>query len=568
MSIMDGARRRDEPITVVVPLADLLPAFRDSIEQARTSDGWDEAQLLRAIQREFDFLAPHTSARIDEVSTDSGNQEVLILAFSPPETRDLVRLERAFAKATRRAERGDAKGAIPELERVVDEAPEVAKYRRALGQAYLVAGDSERAEDELLRSLALDPRNGDALTLLGNLYMQAGRPDRALPLYERSAEIETNVYAVTNAGAALAKLGRIDEAIATFRRATDIDAGYPNAWYAIGLALSQKQELRLIPEAIAALERAITAQGHSAERAAIEQQSRRLLMSLSRLNANETARGDGDAVLARALEEPLPGNDLPVRVEGGAVSGALAKIEFGWVHNRPYHRVITAGEPNAARLHMVLHELEHLRLTSLARSTGTNRWFATGSVEEATARRAISADVQRIAKRGAGEAQARTFAEYASHGLLSQLYNFPVDFLIEDRLLARYPVLREVVFQAIVAQLDTSRRILQDKSIAAMTPRVVFRANAAMNGAFAYWVDARFPGRTDFAAEFGRSETGPLSRSLFAQWSKAQETWTPGAELTWVDQWARSLGLRDWYTWVDDSSGRDEAADRTDIVEP
>lgn len=104
----------------------------------------------------------------------------------------------------------------------------------------------------------------------------------------------------------------------------------------------------------------------------------------------------------------------------------------------------------------MLHELEHLRLTSAARAAGSNRWFATTVAETATAHRALDADVARVIKGGMGGAEARKFAMYGSEGLLGQRYNLPVDLLIEDRLLRRYPRLRELIFQSVVGQFTTA----------------------------------------------------------------------------------------------------------------
>ena len=560
----------EPPLRVVVRLSDLLPEFRDSIEVARTNAGWDDVILQQAIRRSFDFLAPYTIARVERLSPDGGEaDEFLVLDFSGAGVRDVPGTERAFAKATRQAERGDVKGALGELERIVREIPEVAKYHRALGQAYFVLNRPGEAEDELLRSLALDPRDPDALTLLGNLYARSGRPAKAVALYRRSIELMPNVYALTNTGAALAELGELDEAIASLRRAIDIDVKYPNAWWGLGLALSRKEDLSLLPEAIAALDKAIATAGTAPANSEIRDQARRLLMGLSQIDANEVWQRQGPATIDAAVAESLSRGDLPIRFEEGAPAGVLAKIEYGWVHNRPYHRVLTGGQDRPDRAHHVLHELEHLRLTSAARAAGQNRWFATTATETAAAHRALDADVARVIKGGMSGGEARKFATYGVQGLLGQLYNFPVDLLIEDRLLERYPRLRELIFQSVVGQLTTALKILNNRDIAAMTPRTIFRANAAMNGAFALWLEDRFPGRTQFAQEFGKADTASISRALYAQWKEASKAWRPGAELRWIDDWAGTLGLRSWYRWVDDTEDEEEGAGSvSDLVEP
>jgi len=212
--------------TFFVRLEDLLPDVRAAIECARTSDGWDLQTLRRAINHEFDFLGAFTDVRIDgrppveavpSAQLIDERAEWLVLGFTPPAGRDLATAERTFQQSTRRAERGDAKGAMPQLRRISAEFPEVAKFHRALGQAHLVLGELDDAEDEFLRSRIWTPSIVTPLTLLGNLYSRRDRPAEAIPLYERSLELGRNVYALNNLGAALAQTGQKVRAIECLR---------------------------------------------------------------------------------------------------------------------------------------------------------------------------------------------------------------------------------------------------------------------------------------------------------------------------------------------------------------
>ena len=202
----------DSRAYVFTPLSHLLPPVQQALEEARQPDGWDEQRLNQIIRHEFGFLGPFTAARIERgVPSRPPDEEVLVIEFSPPAGRDLVAAERRFGKATTRAQRGEVRQVLEDLKQLVADFPEVAKYHRALGQAHLVLEEHGDAEGELLSSLALDPRDPDALTLLGNLYTKSKAPAKAIPLYERSLQIQRNVYALTNLGAALAETGRPKE---------------------------------------------------------------------------------------------------------------------------------------------------------------------------------------------------------------------------------------------------------------------------------------------------------------------------------------------------------------------
>lgn len=321
---------------------------------------------------------------------DGFPEDILFVSFRPPEGRDLPKAEDRFQKATARADKGEVKEAQRDFKKLVADFPEIAKYHRALGQASLVLQDYDRAEDELLRSLALDPRDPGALTLLGNLYARRGTPAKAIPLYRRSLALEPNVYAFTNLGAALVETGQVDAGVEVLRQAITQDPSYPNAWYGLGLALSRKQGLGFIPEAIECLDGALEQMGGRRASPDLWDTTQELLGTLSQIEAREStprARAAIEAAIARYSVE----GDLPVRLEEGAIKGGqLAKIEFGWVHSRPYHRLLVGLGAGVLREHYVLHELEHLELTCLARRAGTNRWFASNPSTRERAIRSFS----------------------------------------------------------------------------------------------------------------------------------------------------------------------------------
>jgi tetratricopeptide (TPR) repeat protein len=267
---------------VIAPISGLLPSVRSAVKEALQPDGWNNTKLNEIVRSEFGFLGPFIHATIEDRSSGDGPDEPwLILEFTPPEDRDLGAAEQAFDRATRRAERGEVRPAQKTLRKLVTEFPEIAKYHRALGQTYLVLSDLDDAEDHFLHALALDPRDVDALTLLGNLYMQRERAADAIPLYERSIALQPSVYALANLGAALAKTNRVPEAIASFHRAIAVDDTYPNAWYGLGLALSELGTVDALREAIGALERALTTSMEKQETRPVYQESQRLLASLS-----------------------------------------------------------------------------------------------------------------------------------------------------------------------------------------------------------------------------------------------------------------------------------------------
>jgi protein O-GlcNAc transferase len=113
-------------------------------------------------------------------------------------------------------------------------------HDRSLAAAIAVhqKGDFESAKQLYETILAQNPRDADALHLLGLIAHQQRRHADAVELMSRSINIEArNAVCHCNLGAALMELGRVDEAIASYDRALVVDPSHANAFVNLGLSL-------------------------------------------------------------------------------------------------------------------------------------------------------------------------------------------------------------------------------------------------------------------------------------------------------------------------------------------
>lgn len=558
--------RPSDPENVVsfAKLTDLLPEFQAALAEARTAIGWDQRKLTEIVAHEYEFLGPFISARIETVQEQDEPIEFLVLEFRPPAGRDLEKAEQLFRRAAQRADRGDVRGALPDLKRLVAEFPEVPKYHQALGLAYLELDNIDAAEDTLLDALRLDPRLADALTTLANVYQKKGSPQTAIPLYRRSIGVRRTVYALSNLGAVLAQTGSLPDAIATLEEAVQVDPAYPNAWYGLGLALYRTGDPECFPRATDALDHALAAVGERKRSPQLWETARQLVERVT-LAWAEAVIPEVQHLSETIAQEEAARGGLPVRREEGPLSGTLAKLEYGWVHDRPHHRLLVQpGSPAIAREHYVRHELEHLRLVNLARAARRNRWFTSTPENHATLMHAIQRDLDRMTHAGL-PAEARTaFVTQITGGLLTQLYNVPVDLWIETRILSTHPVFRPLVYLSVKAQLEQGITAAENAEIRRLTPRAIFRANVAMNGAFALWFADRWPRRTDLVDRYRHTEPWPVAQRLYARWQAKAAAWSPGAEYEWVDDWADLLGLTGWYEWIDGNAAASQGQSEPD----
>ncbi len=120
---------------------------------------------------------------------------------------------------------------------------------------YHQAGRLSEAERAYRQFLALNPRQPDALHLLGVVAYQSGRHAAAVDLIGQAIGLRGDVPVYhNNLGIALGELGRFGEAVTHYKRALTLKPDFVDAHFNLGNALQEQGEL---DEAIAYYQRAI-----------------------------------------------------------------------------------------------------------------------------------------------------------------------------------------------------------------------------------------------------------------------------------------------------------------------
>lgn len=111
--------------------------------------------------------------------------------------------------------------------------------REALSQASALAqaGRLEAADQLLRQAFGASPKSAQVWHLKGLIALQRGRLAQAIKNLGKAVDLAPDPAVRTNLGIALAKAGRIDEAVAELRRAVAADAPYPPAFCNLGVAL-------------------------------------------------------------------------------------------------------------------------------------------------------------------------------------------------------------------------------------------------------------------------------------------------------------------------------------------
>jgi hypothetical protein len=122
----------------------------------------------------------------------------------------------------------------------------------------------------------------------------------------------------------------------------------------------------------------------------------------------------------------------------------------------------------------VAHELEHIVLESEARQADNNRFFITDNATREAARGAIRGDIHSLKRTGALGNMLDDYIERIILGLTNQIFNLPLDMVIEQRLYQNRPELRPPQFVSLAAAHRENLKALNDPQTKQLTPRLIY----------------------------------------------------------------------------------------------
>lgn len=110
-----------------------------------------------------------------------------------------------------------------------------------LGSAFLAMGNMQEAADHFNRAIRTNPKNAEAHQNLGAMFAQIGKLDEAVRHMKRAARLAPeNAQILTGLGTVLTFQGNIDAAIDNLRKAVDLEDENAEYLNNLGAALAQK----------------------------------------------------------------------------------------------------------------------------------------------------------------------------------------------------------------------------------------------------------------------------------------------------------------------------------------
>jgi tetratricopeptide (TPR) repeat protein len=186
--------------------------------------------LLRAMPPESGN-ARREAMLITAVAGEQGpmlaREELGRLMAAQPDNVELRYLSAGFFVSQREFERARA-----DLRRLLDADPKDARALAALARIEFADGNLSAAEQLLQRAIASDDRNKGLKLTLAQLYLVRGDAAQARTMLDQAiAAAQGDATVVNAAGQLLLDAQRYDEALARFRRATDLDATNATYWF-------------------------------------------------------------------------------------------------------------------------------------------------------------------------------------------------------------------------------------------------------------------------------------------------------------------------------------------------
>ncbi|MCB1318874.1 MAG: hypothetical protein KDK34_01410, partial [Leptospiraceae bacterium] len=405
-----------------------------------------------------------------------------------------------------------------------------------------------------------------AYLLMGNLYNQEKEYDTAESYYKKSYSLNPEDPYLLNSYATLeANRGNPDAAEKYFRETINVDAAYPNPY--LGLSIHY-MNTRKLPEASQILEELFSVDVDTSDirnQNILREATKRYIAVQKELAAdrfeNNMALIDGHR---KQVERDH--NCSIIIKEDPALEVVTARAELAWNHNRDHH-VIRYRVTDRTRVpHLVAHELEHIILEQDARAAGKQQRFAmTGAIKSRLINQ-YAGHAHTLKQRGFDSHRAGQFMTQIIEGLANQLYNIPLDIIIENRLYQKYPELRASQFVSVLETHMTNVQILQRNDIRQITPPDIHQNSNAFNCALDIAMEALFQNRYPFSRPYRDQRYVKILRAGENLYSIATEyigESSPAEEYSLVDEFARELDLENWYQWIH-QSGETETAETSE----
>jgi Tfp pilus assembly protein PilF len=453
-----------------------------------------------------------------------------------------------YRKVVSFCEKGNYPDAKPILKNLIAKNPTNSEYHRIMGQILSDEGDQEEAINYLIDALRWNPKNGYALTMMGNIFIRINNDtDTAIKYYNQALVVNPEDYiAICNIGANLLRLNKAQESIEYLKKAYTIKPSYPNAAYGLYMAYL-KLDLPLV-----AFDYGIKCMKANNDPRDGMYQS--VYKSVFKLATELSNNGNGAKVFEQYKTNLQRKTGKQIIVEEVPDLKTAAKIEFAEYYDRPFHTI--KFKPGSFAVdHLKMHELVHLEFANEARAAHCNMLFLSGHEMKAQFMRDFEKDMKRMSKEGYKQETVDIFYNSLYEGNNNQAFNAPIDLFIEDYLFQNYPELQPYQFLSLQQIINNGMESVTNKKAKEIVPRSIHTASKILNMVNAIQFKDLYG--IDTLQQFNALPTEmKAAEGMWAEYLDYRQDRKPGEKYEIVQHWGEDLKLDAYFQLVDEEDYR------------
>jgi tetratricopeptide (TPR) repeat protein len=160
-----------------------------------------------------------------------------------------------YENGVKLSDQGKYAEAIEEFNKALEKVPDQAVIIAHVAEAYMKLDKNDEALTHYKKAVELDPNNPSLYTNMGVVLSKLGKTEESQEAFKKAAALNPAAAAQNfyNLGVTMVNGGKTAEAADAFKQSIAADPNFAEAYYALGMALSAKQET--IPAAIEALKK-------------------------------------------------------------------------------------------------------------------------------------------------------------------------------------------------------------------------------------------------------------------------------------------------------------------------
>lgn len=370
----------------------------------------------------------------------------------------------------------DFEKALILLEELIKEKPNESEAWRVLAQLHWnYKHEPNKAYDELIEALRIDPKNIWALVLMGNLLTkEMNDVEHAKQYYNKVLEYyPNNAIAINNIGATYMENKDYKNALPYLEKALTIDSSYANSYY--GLAFCY-YKLNRTEEAFDTCHKGALKSVDRPENAAVREELIKLYVQVAKEYADKTNYQN----VWKGIKDELEAIDnVNIRITESRQLDVHAKLEYAPLHAAKEH-VIRYNPGKDFVEHLFIHEMMHLKMQQQA--TKANKGKAVISSEQT--RKSFRKRYLCFMKKkhsNIPSSELDRIMMSLSDGLGLQLMNCPLDLMVEHMIYSKYKIVRPIQMLSLFHMEQDNINAVKQAVSNGFFPKEIVYANKVMN---------------------------------------------------------------------------------------